>query len=102
MDVAGVPFAEHPPVVETVGDKVLREAMAEQEPFEREQVGELGEPVNPWDAVETEVEPRSSLSDAAATFVQAKREKEQKRKARQRQRKMEQGADMNAQAQVQV
>ena len=56
-------------------------------------------PVKPWDVVETEVEPCSSLSDAAVAFVHAKREKERKRKERQRLSKG-QGPDTNAPTQA--
>lgn len=38
LDAAGVPFEERRPIVEKVGEKVFREAMAEQEAFERGQV----------------------------------------------------------------
>lgn len=38
LEAAGVPFGERRPLVEAVGDKVFREAMAEQESFEREQL----------------------------------------------------------------
>ena len=55
--------------------------------------------VNPWDVLETEVDPCGSLSDAAAAFVQAKREKERKKKERQRLSKG-QGADTDAPAQA--